>query len=201
MKIAKIIGSVLVIVCALLWIQETLNPKPADEIAMPHAGVGQVLAEQAARAVDDKGRVALVYMESASVESQAQMDSFQRTLGQHKDIKIVATKTFKPTETRMGSITFQKFTEVVSEYSNAGVIVCCVGVTSLTDEQLATLQKTTPKLVVMNWNRGHVERGMRAGLVQAAVSTRMLTSLPTDNPKTPLEWFDRYYNLVTPERN
>ena len=130
MKIIKIIGSVLVIVLALVWIQKTLNPKPADEVAMPHAGVGQVLAEQAAKAVNDKGLVALVYMESASVESQAQMDSFQRTLGKHKDIKIVATKTFKPTETQMGNITFQKFTDLVSEYSNANVLVCCVGVTS-----------------------------------------------------------------------
>lgn len=201
MKIIKIIGSVLVIALALVWIQKTLNPKPADEVAMPHAGVGQVLAEQAAKAVNDKGLVALVYMESASVESQAQIDSFQRTLGKHKDIKIVATKTFKPTETQMGNITFQKFTDLVSEYSNANVLVCCVGVPPLTDAQLATLKKTAPKLVVMNWNRDNVERGMKAGLVQAAIASRWLTSLPTDHPRTPLEWFDRYYNLVTPQSN
>ena len=201
MKIVKIVGALLVIGLAMVWIQRTLNPKPADEVAMPHAGVGQVLAEQAARAVNDQGRVALVYMESASVESQAQIDSFQRTLGKHKNIKLVATKTFKPMETQTGNISFQKFTEVISEYSNANVIVCCVGVTSLTDAQLEALKKSSPKLVVMNWNRGHVERGMNAGLVLAAVSSRWLTSLPTDHPKTPLQWFDRYYDLVTPQRN
>lgn len=201
MKIAKIIGAVLVIVLAMTWIQKTLNPKPADEVVMPPAGVGQVLAEQAARAVNDKGRVGLVYMESSSVESQAQMDTFQRTLATHKHIKLVATKTFKPMETQMGKITFQQFAEIVSEYSNANAIMCCVGVGALTDAQLEVLRKSSPKLVVMNWNRGAVERGMRAGVVQAAVESRMLTSLPTDHTKTALQWFDRYYNLITPQAN
>lgn len=201
MKIAKIIAAVLVLVVAVLWIQRTLNPGPADEVALPHAGVGQVLAEQAAKALNDKGRVALVYMDSTSVETRAQIESFQRTLGKHKGIKLVATRTFKPMETQMGSIPFQKFADLVAEFSNLNAIVCCVGIIALSDAQLEALKKTSPKLVVMNWSRGDVERGMKAGLVQAAVSTRTLTSLPTGNPKTPLQWFDRYYNLVTPEMN
>lgn len=201
MNILKIVGSILVIFFAVLWIQKTLNPQPADEVAMPHAGVGQVLAEQAAKAVNDKGLIALVYMESASAEGKAQMDSFQRTLGKHKGVRLVGTKSFKPMETQTGSITFSQFAQIVNEFSNANAIVCCVGVTSLGDEEVTTLQKTSPKLVVMNWSRAAVDRGMRAGLVSAAVASRMLTSLPSDHPKTALQWFDRYYNLVTPEAN
>src|SRR5512133_1256529 len=201
MKLVKIVGSVVVILLALLWIQSTLNPQPADEVAMPHAGVGQVLAEQAAKAVNDKGLIALVYMETGSVEEKAQMDSFKRTLGKHKEVRLAGTRSFKPMETSTGNIRYSQFTQIVNEFSNANAIVCCVGVTSLGEAEIAALQKTSPKLVVMNWNRDAVDRGMRAGLVSAAVASRMLTSLPSDHPKTALQWFDRYYNLVTVEPN
>ena len=187
------------IVLALAWLQRSTNPEPLDDEAMPPYGVGQVLAEQATKALGDKGRVALVCMPMISVGGRAELAGFLETLARHKHVSLVATNLFKPSETAIGHLSFQQFTAVVNEDSNADMIVSFLGVTSFTDAQIATLPSPAPKLVVMDWSPGDVQRGMKAGLVKAAVMSRRLTAVPSDHPKTPLQWFDRYFDLVTPE--
>ncbi len=199
MKSLKIIGAVLVIVLALACLQRSTSPKPLDDEAMPPYGIGQVLAEQAAKAIGDKGRVALVCMSMNSVGGRAELAGFQETLARHKRITLAVTNLFRSSETAIGHLSFQQFAAVVNEDSNADVIVSFLGVTSFTDAQMATLPNPAPKLVVMGWNPGDVQRGMKAGLVKGAVAIRRLTAMPSDHPKTPLQWFDRYYDLVTPE--
>jgi hypothetical protein len=199
MKTLKIIGAVLIVVLALAWLQRSMNPKPIEDEAMPPYAVGQVLAEQAAKATGDKGRLAMVWMPINSVRGQAELAGFQETIALHKHITLTATNLFKPSETAFGSMSFQQLAAVVNEDTNVDVIVSFLGVTSFTDAQMATLPNPSPKLVVMDWNPGDVQRGMKAGLVKAAVMSRRLTGIPSDHPKTPHQWFDRYYDLVTPE--
>jgi hypothetical protein len=138
-------------------------------------------------------------MPMSSVRGKAELEGFQQTLGQHKNITLVATTTFNPSETAFGSLSFQQLATVVNEATNVDVIVSFLGVTSFTDAQMATLPNPSPKLVVMDWNPRDVQRGMKAGFVKAAVMSRRLTGMPSDHPKTPHQWFDRYYDLVTPE--
>lgn len=199
MKTLKIIGALILIVLALAWLQRSIHPKPLDDEAMPPYGVGQVLAEEAAKTINDKGRLAIVCMPISSERGMAEMEGFQRTLGQHKNIKLVATSTFKPSETAFGSLSFRQLATVINKDTNVGVIVSFLGVTSFTDAQMATLPNPSPKLVVMDWNPVDVQRGMEAGFVKAAVMSRRLTAIPSDHPKTPHQWFDRYYDLITPE--
>lgn len=199
MKYLKIISSVLFIVIALAWLQRSLHPQPLDDEAMPPYGVGQVLAEEAAKEMHEKGQVVIVCMPMSSVRGQAQMRGFLETLGQYKNITLTATNIFQPSETLIGCLSFPQFFGVVNANSKADVIVSFLGVTSFTESQIATLPNPCPKLVVMDWNPGDVQRGMKAGLLKAAVMSRRLTGLPSDHPKTPHQWFDRYYDLVTPE--
>ena len=189
----------LLIVLAMAWLQRSIRPKPLDDEAMPPYGVGQVLGEEAAKTINDKGRVAIVCIPMISARGMAEMDGFQRFLSQHKNIKLVTTNVFKPSETAFGSLSFQQLATVVNEDTNVDVIVSFLGVTSFTVAQMATLPNPSPKLVVMDWNQGDVLRGMKAGFVKAAVMPRRLTGIPSDHPKTPHQWFDRYYDLVTPE--
>lgn len=166
---------------------------------MPPYGVGQVLGEEAVKAMHDHGRVVLVYMAVNSVQSRAVLDGFRQTIAQHKNISLADIKNFKPSETIIGTLAFSQLAEVVNEYSNVDVIVSLLGVKSFTEANMAALPKPCPKLVVMDWNPEDVQRGMNAGLIKAAVMTRRLTAMPSDHPKTAHEWFDRYYDLVTPE--
>ena len=166
---------------------------------MPAYGLGQVLAEQAAIAMNGKGQAVFVFMSGGEIEGKATLEGFQRSLGEHKQITLVATKIINPVETAMGKLTFDKFAAILNEYPKVDVIVFNLGVTSITDAQMAALPQPSPKLVVMDWKPGDAERGMKAGLVKAVVTTRRLTSLPMDHPKTPGQWFDRYYDLITPQ--
>ena len=197
MNIGKIIGLILLIVVAVLLIQRSQHPKPPDEQYMPGYGIGQVLAEAAAKATHEQGRVVLACQPSNLDSSVAEMEGFQKTLSKHSQLKLTATRTFKPEETSMGKLSFAQFAALVNENASVEVIVCMLGITSFTDAQIASLSQPCPKLVVVDWNPADVQRGLNAGLIKAAVMTRELTSLPTDNPKTPREWFDRYYTVVS----
>jgi hypothetical protein len=199
MKTLKTVGALLLIVLALVWLQRSIHPKPLDDEVKPAYAVGQVLAEQAAIATGDKGRLAMVWMPINSVRGQAELAGFLETMKLHKHITLTATNLFKASETAFGSMSFQQLAAVVNKDTNVDVIVSFLGVTSFTDAQIATLPTPSPKLVVMNWNPEDVQRGMKAGLVKAAVMSRRLTGIPSDHPKTPQQWFDRYYDLVMPE--
>lgn len=182
-----------------MLLDRLLHPKPSDAQAMPTYSVGQVMAEQAAQVLHDQGRCVLVCLPLDSVRSQAELEGFQHTFDKFKHLTLTATKKFKPEETGMGRLSFEQFAALVKEYSSADLIVCMLRINSFTDSQIASLPRPCPKLVVMDWNPADVQRGLNAGLVKAAVMSRQLTALPTDNPRNPHEWFDRYYNLVTAE--
>ncbi len=199
MKTLKISGSLLFIVLAFMWLHRSMNVAPMDDETMPPYGIGQVLAEQAAKAMGDKGRVALVCMSMNSNGGRAELAGFQETLARHSHIKLANTNLFKSSDTAIGQLSFQQFAAVVKEDASVDVIVSLLGVSSFTDADIANLPPKCPALVVMDWNPHFVERGMKAGLIKAAVMSRRLTALPSDHPQTPHQWFDRYYDLVTPE--
>ena len=199
MNTGKIIGSILLIVVAVLFIQRSQHPQPPDEQYMPGYGMGQVLAEAAAKITHDQGRVVLACQPSNLASSEAEMEGFQQSLAKHSQLKLTATRTFKPDETAMGKLPFAKFSALINENPSAEVIVCMLGILSFTDAQIASLPQPCPKLVVVDWNPADVQRGLNAGLIKAAVMSRQLTAMPTDDPKTPREWFDRYYTVMSAE--
>jgi len=196
MKTLKIIAATLTVAGALFWLNHSLHPQPIDRQALPFFGVGEVLANETVRVAHDKGRVVLVNLPMDSVNSTSQLQGFQETLAGHHQITLVATKNIALRETDFGKISFPQLAAIINDYSNADVIVIFPALTSLSDAQLQTLPKPSPKLVVMDWSMGDLSRAANAGLVAAAVSTRRLTALPSDHPRTPRQWFDRYYNLV-----
>ena len=196
MKTLKIIAATLIVAGALFWLNHSLHPQPLDRQSLPFFGVGEVLANEAARVAHDKGRVVLVNLPMDSVNSQSQLQGFQETLAGHHHLTLVATKNIDLHDTTMGKINVAQLTAIINDYSNADVIVIFPPLTSLSDAQLQTLPKPAPKLIVMDWSMGDLNLAANAGLVAAAVSTRQLTSLPSDHPRTPRQWFDRYYDLV-----
>lgn len=199
MKTTKIVALLLLIAVALVWIERSWHSQPLKDEVMPPYGVGVVLAQEAAETMQNTGRVAIICLPVSSAPSKAQMEGLQRTLARHKNIKVVVTNYFNFSETALGRLSFRQLAAVINQDSNVDVIVSFLGVTSFTSAQIATLPTPSPKLVVMDWNPQAVQQGMQAGLVKAAVMARRLTAVPTDHPKTPHQWFDRYYNLVTPE--
>ena len=199
MKDIKSIAVLLLLVLALGWLYWSLHPRETTELGLAARGLGQVLAEQAVIALKDRGRVVLVLMPVNEDQGKSTLQGFKENLRQHKNVTLSDVKTITPGETASGKLLFDQFAGILNQYSNVDLIVFTLGVTSLTETQIATLPKPSPQLVVMDWRPGDVERGINAGLVKAVLSTRQLTSLPTDHPRTPRQWFERYYDLSTPQ--
>ena len=80
MNVLKIFGSLALILIAVVWLHHATHPKPLDDEAMPPYGVGLVLAEEAAKAAHDAGRVVLVCMPMSSVRGVAEMEGFQKSI-------------------------------------------------------------------------------------------------------------------------
>jgi hypothetical protein len=201
MRPIKIIVAVLLLLGALVWVWRGLHPPPPNDVTMPYIGLGQVLAKEAANQLHGKeGRVVVVCMPTASVGSQAQLGGLQRALGQYRNI-TVTMDAFKTDQVgAMDTISFQQFEELVSENANADVIISFLKVAPFSDAQITQLPHPCPKLIVVRWGHEAVQRGMSASLVVAAVMERRWNSSPSQ-PKTPRQWFDGRYQLITPQSN
>lgn len=202
MKQIKIAGAILVIVGALVWTWYGLHPQPPDNVAQPGVGLGQVLAQEAVDQLHGKtGHVVVVCMPTASVESQTSLESLQRTMAKYKNITLTM-KLFAVNEVGiMDTIPFQRFANVVNQYAGADVIIFMLQPNVLTDTQIEQLPHPAPKLIVFRWNPEEVTRGMKWGLIMAAITDRRWSSLPSDHPRNPRQWFDRNFELITAESN
>ncbi len=199
MKNLKVVVVSLVIVIAGFFIWRSLHRSALPEVAMPASGLGLVLAEQTAKALPDGGKVVIISCPMPTDEHRATMDGLKQELVKHKNISIATSKEIPQQDLwrTMGRLTFDQFAAALRESATADAVVSLIGVTSFTDAQIQQLPKPMPKLIVADWSQPDVQRGLNAGVVVAGISLRQLGALPTDNPKTPREWFDRYYTLTT----
>lgn len=199
----KILTTVLVIGFALVFVWRELHPNLPNDVAQPCIGLGQVLAREAARELGGQGgHVVVIYMPTASAQSQATLESLKHALGQTRGI-TVGVKEFKTDEVgAMDMISFKQFAAVMNECADAKVIISFLGVNQpLTSIQIAQLPQPLSKLIVVRWNPAEAKRGLASGLVSAAVLSRVGSSLPAGHPETPIQWFDHYYQLITLESN
>ena len=195
----KLIIAVVLLCVAGFLLQRFFNPQPIAEQAGPPAGLGQVVAEQAAKAISEQGEVLVLDWPGDSVDSQSQRAAFKRQMETYKNIKV-SYRDFEKREVSMtGAISFDQFAAEISKHPNAAAVISFLGINSFSDAQIASLPKPCPKLVVSGWHERTVRNGLNKGVIAVAVMCRELTELPTNTPKTPRQWFDRYNYLLTPQ--
>ena len=198
MKNVKIVVSIALIVVSVVLIVRWINPTPLDARALPSSGLGQVVAEEAIRVLEGKGKVVVVYLPVESIESRAKMEGFISTIEASENVRVSAREILKPEDVQsMGRLTFEHFLRIVKNHSDADAIVMFRGVTPFHAAKVKKLGDPLPKLIVAGWNPRHIHAGFDAGVIHAGISAREFRTLPTDDPKTPLEWFDRYYEVST----
>jgi hypothetical protein len=198
MNKVKIAVSIVLIVISGVLIVRWLNPAPLDARSLPSSGLGQVVAEETIRVLAGKGEVVVVYLPVESVESRAKIKGFTRTIEASDGVRVSSTEILKPEDVQsMGRLTFEHFLRIVRNHSDADAIVMFRGVTPFHAGKVKKLADPLPKLIVAGWNPRHIHAGFDAGVIHAGISAREFRTLPTDDPKTPLEWFDRYYEVST----
>ena len=193
-------GAILVTAICAGWIFYSQFGAPKYNVGL-HKRIGEVLAEQTAKVVGAKGRLVLLTIPSgADPELKTQLEAFQRTLkrlGQY-DIKEHEVDTKDQAKYRAGGgLSGRKFVRAVKNHPHADAIVSFIGIPTLSNDEVAELG-TRPKFIAESCSSEHLSELFKQQILQAAVVSRFVfPASGPHKPKTPQEWFDKRYQVVT----
>ena len=201
-EILLLSGSLAAIIGSSLWIYFTQFAQPAFNVPL-HQRVGEVLAQETARLIHTQGQVVVVTMDaSKEPELKAQMQIFEKTLKKLGPISIkeLPVETDDKPHYRTGAgLSSRRFLRILKKSATADAIVSFIGAPRMTEEELAQVEKA-PKFVAECRSPDRIKRLFDKKLLQVAVVNRFEYPAPVKhNPKTPKQWFEKYYQVVTAE--
>jgi hypothetical protein len=195
-------GAVAAIVTSGVWIYSTQFGQPAFNMAL-HQRVGEVLAEQTAKLIHSNGQVVVVTMDSGKFpELKAQMQTFEKALKKIGPMRIkqLPMDTDDKPQYRTGAgLSSRRFLRIVKKSSDADAIVSFIGAPRMTEEEMEQVDKA-PKFIAECRSPDKIKRLFDKKILQLAVINRFDYPAPIKhNPKTPRQWFEKYYQIVTTE--
>ncbi len=172
----------------------------------PSNAVGEVLAAEVVRMVGDTGKVVLIGRSASRDGSDAtggQIASLQASLKTHASASIAATEWLPraPVGTMdLGGITPGQFLELIDKNKDASAFVVFAGLPPLSQELAVKLAARSLKLLAVCGYNANVRRWLEARALSVAVVPRS-DDLPAGAapPKTAADWFEREFQIVTPE--
>jgi len=190
-----------VIAGAVLWTYRTQFAAPEFN-AVLHKAVGRVMAEQTSLLLGNTGKIVIITMEPAKVpELRPQIEEFEKVLAELGRIKIKQTYTLE-TENQskygLGSgLSGRRYVRIVNKNLDVAAIVSFVGAPRLTEEELAQL-KTKPKLIAESRSAEKLKPLFDSEVLHVGVVARFQFPTPIKGkPRTPQDWFDQRFQIVT----
>ncbi len=168
-----------------------------------HERIGEVLAEQTAKALGAKGRILLITMPTGNEpELATQLAAFHqklKTLGAF-EVKEHTLDTKDQPKYGLGKgLSGRRFVRTVKNHTTTDAIVSFVGAPELSDEEIAEL-KQHPKFIAESRSPDHLPKLFERQLIQVAVVSRFTFPAPGPlRPASPQEWFDKRYQILTGE--
>ena len=207
-----IIASVICgIALVAIWLQ--LRPVPVQIDRAPligaAAGAGAVLAEETIQAVHDQGRIVLVtdYDHNHSDRGQDfRWETFQAEIKKHSGITIAAIEIVEPdpNEPMISACPSAAFKAIVEHHTDSAAIIFFIDLPEWAKVAALIPRPVGPKIIAvdnvavptMARYSGYFSSGILTALIAAQPSP---ASAPAAQPKTPREWFDKYYQVYTPQ--
>jgi len=192
---------VLAIGGSAFWTYRSQFTAPKFNVVL-HQAVGRVMAEETARLIDNSGKIVIVAMELAAVpELQAQLDSFHQTLKRFPRISIKETYKLetdeKPKYSFGAGLSGRRFVRIVNKNQSADAIVSFVGAPGLEDDEVAQLKKT-PKFIAETRSADKLKKLFEQKVIHTAVVSRFQFPTPIKGtPRSPQEWFEQRFQIVT----
>ncbi|HTL56094.1 MAG TPA: hypothetical protein VL361_10475 [Candidatus Limnocylindrales bacterium] len=192
--------SLLVIACSAAWIYYYQFKAPKHDVGL-HQRIGEIMAEQTASLVGPKGRLVLITIPTGpEPELRTQLEAFRRrlkTLGEY-DFKEHELDTKDQPKYSLGAgLSGRRFVRTVKNNPKADGIVSFVGAPKLSDEELADLSKA-PKFIAEARSPDQLPKLFQKQIIQVAIVSRFVFPAPDPRaPKTPQQWFDKRYQIVT----
>lgn len=207
-KIILVIASLAIVVSLwIVWLN-LRSPKPQFDptpLIKRQIGVGQALAGETVKAVQDQGRIVIVtpYDQKNPHWRNDCWKAFQAELAKHPGIHI------EPPEivslNLNGNCKKDKFKELLQRHASANAIVFFCGLPDWTDAQSSLSAPGSTKILVVDdasdglgqWQySGYLSSGFVKALIYAS---GIASSNVVVQPQTPREWFETYYRVYTPE--
>lgn len=194
------IGSLFIITASVSWIYYQQVETPKHNVAL-HQRVGEVMAEQTARILGRTGRILLITIPvGGQPELQTQLKAFRSTLKQLGDFHLKEHELDTKDQPKYGigtGLSGRRFVRTVKNNPDTDVLVSFVGAPNLSDEEVAEL-KHLPKFIAESRSTDHLPKLFEKQIIQVAVVSRFVFPAPGPlSPKTPQEWFDKRFQIVS----
>ncbi len=168
-----------------------------------HQYVGKTMAEQAARVAGQKGRVVYITIPTrGEPELATQLEAFRQELKKLGDFELDEQELDTKDQPKYGlgnGLSGRRLVRTANKHQDAAVLVSFVGAPDLTDQEIGELKKV-PKFVAQTRSPDHLPKLFDRKILQVAIVSRFIFPSPgPESPSTPQEWFDKRYQLITPD--
>jgi hypothetical protein len=169
-----------------------------------HQAVGQVMAEETSRLVGPSGKIILVTTDNrVAPDLKVQIEAFRKQLAHLGAISIKDTLVLDPGDNpkyRPGAgLSAKHFLKIVRKHADANAIVSFVGSPELTDQEIAQM-KTVPKFIAETHSPEKLTKLLEKKVLLCAIVPRFEFPAPGPRkPETSRQWFDRYFQVISPE--
>jgi len=192
-------GSMAVIVASGVWIYFTQFAQPAFNMVL-HESVGEVLAQETAKLIQSNGQVVIITMDTSKFpELKTQLRAFEKALKAlgPMSVKELPMDTEDKPQYRTGAgLSSRRFLRLLKKTGSAKAIVSFIGAPRMTDEEFAQVEKA-PKFIAECRSPDKVKKLFEKNVLQVAVINRFDYPAPIKhNPKTPKQWFEKYYQVI-----
>jgi hypothetical protein len=204
-QIVATVVSLGVILASSGWIYFTQFASPKINLPL-HKAIGEVMAEETSRLLGHKGSVIVLAIDPvAAPELQGQLDAFKQTLRRRAGITIKETE-FLDTRNnpKFGAgrgLSGRRFLDVIKKHSTADAIVSFVGAPNLSESDFAELGNTRlPRFIAESGSAAKLRKLFDRKVLNVAIVARYQFPAPAQGtPKTPTEWFQKRFQIVTVE--
>lgn len=193
------IVAVIVIIGSVVSLFFTMGKRLPTATVAPFIGVGQAMAEQTGKALDNRGRILVLQHDGNNRPNSllaAQNQAFTKRLKELGTIEITATETITPEE-QLPFVTISRaqFDATLRKHPGVDAVVSFVGLPPYDPQNPLTLPTPAPKIIVYLDMALPTKRYLADGVVTAIIGPQVGPLANVPDPKTPREWFEKYYQV------
>ena len=171
---------------------------------LPFIGLGEVLADETAKAINSHGTVVPVvasYHTTGSTPMALEWKTFSKNLQKHSGVNMAAPIVVKLDEVMgMGEpgISRADFENLIQKNASAGALVFFVGLPAWDANHPLTLPSGAPKIIALHNSPMPIKPYFVNSIATLLITSRQTPEEKvTGEPKTPRQSFNRYFQVFT----
>lgn len=172
----------------------------------PSAAAGEVLAEEVVRVLKGTGQIVLLSRQPTKDgpdASRERWDAFEAALKHQPRLALAAPDWLPrppPGTMDLGVVTAEEFAAALERNPQANAFVIFAGMPPFSQAFVDKLTARSAKLIAICSYTAEVRRWLESKVLAVAIVPRFADLPPgTPAPKTARDWFQREYELLTPE--